>query len=442
MNYLYERYIGPSWREQPAEQNVWRRIESMSAEGLWRTQERRKERLVTFARKKLHSQLLRRGVSQAEVEAAGEVLDPEALTIGFARRFATYKRATLLLRDTSRLAAILNNPKHPVQIIFAGKAHPRDEKGKELIQRIATLARDPQFRRRIVFLEDYDLSIARYLVQGVDVWLNTPLRPNEASGTSGMKAIANGVLNLSTLDGWWDEAYRSRTEDSPLIGWAIGKGEAYSDTEYQNQVEAEALYEILERDVVPAFYERRADGLPHRWIALMKASIGSLCHIYNTNRMVREYTERFYLPAHSRNRELLADGAARAKSLASSIARIRDAWSQVRIEILDPHLPAEIQVGANVHYQARVQTGSLAPEDIQVELLAGQMNADGEIDNPAIVEMKPLNSDKDGYLYETAEIPCSGSGRHGITARILPHHPDLGNKFEPRLITWAHRVRQ
>ncbi len=439
MEQLYERYLGPSWREQPAEQNVWRRIESISAEGLWRTHERRKERLVTFARRRLHRQLQRRGVSQAEIEAANEVLDSETLTIGFARRFATYKRATLILRDKNRLAAILNDSKCPVQIIFAGKAHPRDDAGKEYIRQIAALAREPQFRRRIVFLEDYDLSVARYLVQGVDVWLNTPLRPNEASGTSGIKAIANGVLSMSTLDGWWDEVCRSRDQDSPLIGWAIGRGESYSDRDYQDQVEAAAFYDILERDVVPAFYERRADGLPYRWINLMKASIGDLCHFFNTNRMVREYVERFYLSADANYRQLLADGAQRAKSLAESMTRIQEAWHQVRIEVLDSRLPAEIPVGDSVHFQAIVHTGPLKPDDLNVELYAGRLNADGEIMEPVITEMKPGHREKEAYIYETVAIPCCGSGRHGYTARVLPRHGDLKNKFAPGLITWAAR---
>jgi starch phosphorylase len=283
------------------------------------------------------------------------------------------------------------------------------------------------------------MGIARYLVQGVDIWLNTPLRPNEASGTSGMKAIANGVLNLSTLDGWWDEVWQSRDQDGPLIGWAIGHGESYADRDYQDQVEAEALYDLLERDVVPAFYERRADGLPHRWISFMKSSIGSLCYCFNTNRMVREYTERFYLPAHAYHQQLLADGAARAASLASSIARIGNAWPQVRIEILDSRLPAEIQVGENIHFQARVQTGPLSPEDLRVELYSGRLNADGEIIEPVVIEMKPSDSNKDGYLYETTAIPCCGSGRHGYTVRVLPYHPDLKNKFAPRLIRWVTR---
>jgi starch phosphorylase len=442
MNQLYERYLGPSWREQPAEQNVWRRIESISAEGLWRTHERRRERLVTFARKRLQAQLQRRGASQAETEAAGEALDPETLTIGFARRFATYKRGTLLLSDRNRLANILNDPKRAVQVIFAGKAHPRDDAGKELIRQIASLGREPQFRRRIVFLEDYDLGVARYLVQGVDVWLNTPLRPNEASGTSGMKAIANGVLNLSTLDGWWDEVWQSRGQDSLPIGWAIGQGESYSDRDYQDHVEAEALYDLLERDVVPAFYERRADGLPHRWISLMRSSIGDLCHYFNTNRMVREYTERFYLAAHADHLQLLSDDAARAKSLAASMARIRNAWPEVRVEVLDSRLPAEVQVGESVDFHARVQSGPLTCDDLRVELYAGRLNADGDIVEPVVTEMKPGARNKDGYLYEIAAVPCCGSGRHGYTARVLPRHPDLKKRFVPGLITWASQSPQ
>jgi starch phosphorylase len=440
MNQLYERYLSPNWRDQPSEQNVWHRIESISSESLWRTHERRRERLVTFARRQLHRQLLHKGASQAEIEAAEDVLDPETLTIGFARRFATYKRGTLLLRDKDRLAAILNDEDRPVQVVFSGKAHPRDDQGKELIRQIASMAREPQFRRRIVFLEDYDMSVARYLVQGVDVWLNTPLRPNEASGTSGMKAIANGVLNLSTLDGWWDEVCGSRGSDLPLVGWAIGRGESYSDTEYQAQVEAEALYNILERDVVPTFYDRRADGLPHHWISLMKSSIANLCPWFNTNRMVREYTERFYLNAHANYQQLSNDGASGATSLAASLARIRKAWPSIQIEMIETGLPTEIPVGQSVQFQARVRTGSLSPENLRVELYAGRLNADGEIEEPVILEMTPGTKEANDYIYETSAIPCCGSGRHGYTARVLPHHPNLRNKFTPGLILWANGI--
>jgi len=437
MNQLYERYLGPSWREQPTDPKAWHRVESISAEELWRTHERRKERLVAFARARLRLQLQRRGASQAEVAEADEVLDPEALIIGFARRFATYKRGTLLLRDKKRLADILNNPQCPVQVIFSGKAHPQDDAGKELIRQIVSLAREPQFRRRIVFLENYDMTIARYLVQGVDVWLNTPLRPNEASGTSGMKAIANGALTLSTLDGWWDEAYQSADEDSAPIGWAIGHGESYLDREYQDSVEAEALYNVLERDVVPSFYERHVDGLPHKWIHLMKSSIGFLCPRFNTSRMIREYTEQLYLPAHSYHRLLVENGASRAIALAKSMDRIRSAWPQVRIMELAPRQSAEIRMGESLHFQARVQTGSLASEDLRVELYTGRLNADGEIVEPMVAEMNPGIREKDGYIYEVTATPCCSSGQYGFTVRVLPRHADLREKFLPDLIVWA-----
>ncbi len=223
MNQLFDRYLGPKWREEPAAQGLWQRTDSIPAGELWRTHERRRERLVGYARRRLRTQLISRGAPKPAVEAADEVLSPDALTIGFGRRFASYKRATLLLRDPERLSRILNNPECPVQIIYAGKAHPKDDAGKQLIQIIINLATRPDFRRKLVFLENYDMSVARYMVQGCDVWLNTPLRPQEASGTSGMKALANGVMNLSTLDGWWDEAWRMGNSADADVGWAIGK---------------------------------------------------------------------------------------------------------------------------------------------------------------------------------------------------------------------------
>jgi glycogen phosphorylase len=437
MNQLYDRYLGPNWREQPADQNLWRRVGSIPAEELWRTHERRRERLVAFARRKLLEQLKKRSAPQAEIAAAEEVLDPEALTIGFARRFATYKRATLFLRDMERLARILNNTDRPVQIIFAGKAHPRDDAGKELIRQIALLTRQPTFRRRMVFIEDYDMSITRYLVQGADVWLNTPLRPMEASGTSGMKAVANGVLSLSTLDGWWDEAWREHGDNGGTVGWAIGTGEIRDNREHLDQLESEALYELLERDVIPSFYER-SGGLPRRWIALMKASIGSLCHFFNTHRMVCEYTERFYRAADSNYRELLADSACRARRLAEWVAKVRDQWPQVRAEVLSSGNGPEIRVGEGIRVRARIRTGSLSPEDLRVELYLGRLDADGSFMNPAPTVMAPVaNGDGSGYIYEATAAPCCRSGLHGFTVRVLPSHPDLRSPYVPGLITWA-----
>jgi starch phosphorylase len=437
MNQLYDRYLGPSWREHPAESGFWARVQSIPAEELWRTHERRRERLVAFARRRLQTQLRRRGVPKAEIDAAEEVLDPHALTIGFARRFATYKRATLFMKDRERLKRILNAPGRPVQIIFAGKAHPRDDAGKELIRQIASLIREPEYRRRMVFIEDYEMSVARYLVQGADVWLNTPLRPNEASGTSGMKAVANGVLNLSTMDGWWDEACRLMDGDSCPIGWAIGRGESYDNRDYQDQLEADALYDLLERDVVPRFYDRRSDGLPREWIRQMKTSIGTLCHFFNTHRMVREYSERFYVNAHALYRHLLADGAARAKALAEWKTRVRKAWPEVRISLTEVSLPNSISVGDRITYHALVNTGSLGPEDLVVELCLGRVNASTEIVDPVSVAMRPVRKEAAGQLYEASSVPCPGSGLNGYTARVLPHHPDLRGRFLPGLIRWT-----
>jgi starch phosphorylase len=283
MNSLFDRYLGPGWRQEPADRQLWQRVEKIPAEELWRTHERRRERLVSFVRRRLQEQLRQRGAPPSQIQQAEEVLDSEALTIGFARRFATYKRGTLLLRDVDRLARILSDSDRPVQVIFAGKAHPRDQEGKELIRQIVNLSNRSEFRHRVVFLENYDLDVARALVQGVDVWLNTPRRPLEASGTSGMKAAANGVLNMSTLDGWWAEAWEASGNGAIPIGWAIGNGETYADTEYQNQVEAEALYGLLEHDVVPTFYDRDVNRLPRRWIKRMKASLSMLCAYFNPN---------------------------------------------------------------------------------------------------------------------------------------------------------------
>jgi len=432
MKALYDRYLGPRWRDEVADQTVWQQTDHIAAEELWRTHERRRERLVAFSRSRLRSQLERRGASQTALEGAAEVLDPEALTIGFARRFATYKRATLLLRDPERLARILNDPERPVQIIYAGKAHPRDNPGKELIRQIVDLARDERFRRRLVFLEDYDMAVARYLLQGADVWLNTPLRPREASGTSGMKAAANGVLNLSILDGWWDEAYQ------PELGWAIGRRESYEDRNYQDQVEAEALYGLLEQEVIPIFYDRGVDGLPRRWIAHMKASIQTLCGFFNTHRMVGEYTGRFYLPTATHCREMTADGMARAKALAAWKTRLRNEWPQVRVESAEADEITEIEVGSEFHVRARVFLGSLTPDDVRVELYMGEVDAADEIVGAEAAPMEPVGPEGEGsYVYRTDAITCQRSGLHGYTVRILPYHPDLTTSFLPGFIVWA-----
>jgi starch phosphorylase len=428
---LYDRYLGPRWLERPDDQNIWGRVDETPDEELWRTHERRRERLVAFVRQRMREQLEKRGAPPSEIEQAGEVLDPEALTIGVARRFATYKRATLILRNPDRLASILNNTDCPVQIIFAGKAHPQDNPGKELIQQIAHLARREEFRRRMVFIEDYDMCVARYLVQGADIWLNTPLRPREASGTSGMKATANGVINMSTLDGWWDEAYE------PETGWAIGRGELYEDLNYQNDIESRAIYGILEKEIVPLFYDRNSNGLPHKWITLMKAAMQAICPVFNTNRMVREYAERFYLPAAQRYRHLAEDEMARAKALAQWKSHLHEHWSEIRVENVEAEVPAKLKVGADLQVRAQVYLGALEPQDVTAQLYYGPLNTKGEISKGEVRAMAWVESNGDGNHIFVGSIPARTSGRYGYALRILPHHEDLSNPHEPGLILWA-----
>ena len=434
---LYDRYLGPRWSERPADPPIWQKVARIPDEELWRTHERRRERTVAFARRRLRRQVERRGGSLAEMDQADEVLNPEALTIGFARRFATYKRGTLLFRDLERLVRILSNKDRPVQIIFAGKAHPHDTPGKELIRQIIHHARDEELRNRIVFIEDYDMAVARYLVQGVDVWLNTPRRPHEASGTSGMKATANGALNLSILDGWWDEGY------TPETGWAIGGGEEYPDDqfEYQDSVESHAIYDLLEKAIVPLFYERGRDGLPRGWLSKMKAAMQHHAGAYNTNRMVGEYCEICYLPAVRRVRQLMEGDApaARAKTLAAWKARVAAHWSGLGIETVTADQPdgQDLKVGDQLQVQAEVDLGTLKPTDVVVQLFYGRLDAEGQIDQSQAVPMLIAQSKGEGVYVFAGAISCQTSGRYGYTLRILPHHEDLGNPFEMGLVLWG-----
>ena len=434
MTAIYDRYLGPRWRTVPADAEVWSRVDRIPSAELWNTHERRRERLVTFVRRRLGEQMARRGAPHAEVMAADEVLNPEALTIGFARRFATYKRATLLLRDPDRLIRLVSDRDRPVQIIYAGKAHPQDNPGKELIRRIVHLARRDELRPRLVFIENYDINVARYLLQGVDVWLNTPLRPHEASGTSGMKAAANGVLNCSILDGWWAEAY------TPEIGWAIGSGEDYDDRNLQDHVESNALYNLLEQEIVPLFYERGSDGLPRRWIDKMKASIQTVGPSFNSHRMLQEYTEKYYLPAFERYRRLDGDSPALVKAYADWKRRMRESWPQIRVEEIQAEIPSETQVGAANDVTARLYLGSLKPEDVTVQLYYGQLDAAGEILSPHIVEMDSATSSSgaaDSLYTFTGSLCFDASGKHGFTVRVLPSHPEQVNPYETGLIKWG-----
>ncbi len=426
---LFARYLGPRFLERPAEHSVWDRVETIPPVELWRTHEVRRERLVFFVRKQLKAQLVRQGAGSSTVRAAEEVLNPEALTIGFSRRFATYKRASLLFRQPERLVQLLNNPERPVQILFAGKAHPQDLPAKEIIKSVVHFAHDPRLRHRLVFLENYDINVARYLVQGVDVWLNTPRRPLEASGTSGMKAAANGGLNVSVLDGWWCEGY------SPDVGWAVGSGEVYADPEEQDQVECDALYNLLENEILPLFYDRDKGGLPRGWIGMMKASMRKLGAAFNTARMVQEYTERFYLPAHRAGIRLAKDGFASAKELTAWRSRVAAEWSRVSLRVDGATASGDLLVGSRFAVTVRASLGALSADDVAVEICYGMLDPAGEVRNGEVVGARREGREGNEEIFR-AEIPCRASGRFGFAARVIPRHPDLVNPLTPLLLTW------
>lgn len=429
---LLDQYLGGRWSLDVSGEGGWDRVSDIPDEDLWRIRQRRRDRLVLFARDRLKAQYEKRGMSEYEVRKTREILNPEALTIGFARRFATYKRATLLLSDADRLIRMLNDEKRPVQILMAGKAHPKDDGGKHLIQDIAQFARHPEVRNRIVFLEDYDLALARQLVQGVDIWLNTPRRLMEASGTSGMKVLANGGLNVSVPDGWWAEGY------DPRVGWSIGHGEDYADPDEQDRVESKVLYDILEKEVVPLFYDRSGEGIPRAWIARIKTSMRLLCPIFNTHRMVAEYATRFYFPASERYERLTKDNLASAKELVDWKNRVRDKWGQVHVDSVETQKLDDrttIPAGEAIHIAANLQLGELSPGDVRVEAYYGPLDAEHRIASGAVIPLVWKSTAEGRNLYE-GDVPTTNSGMQGFTVRVLPTHPDAALPIELPLITW------
>jgi len=428
---LFERYLGPRWAEFSEDPEVWRYIDQIPDSELWRTHERRRERLVAFVRRRMRAQLIKRGAQEHELLAADETLDPDILTIGFARRFATYKRATLIFHDVDRLIKLVSSLDRPVQFIFAGKAHPRDNEGKEFIRRIVHHVRRDEFMRRVVFLEDYDMNVARYMLQGVDVWLNNPRRPLEASGTSGMKAAANGAQNLSILDGWWVEGY------SPDTGWAIGRGEEYTDLKYQDEVESRTIYDILEKDLVPLFYQRGRDGLPRGWLAKMKATFKKLGPVYNTNRMVDEYAQKFYVPATDRWHRMSQSSFSGARELTQWKTRVETGWKEVHVLAADSDLTEEVKVGQSVRISVPVHLGPLTPADVRVQVLFGKVNADGDLEAPEILDLKDHTVSPEGRVVYTGNLECRAWGLQGFAVRVLPCHGSLSFLHETGLIRWG-----
>jgi starch phosphorylase len=440
---LYERYLGPTWSSTVFDKSAWDQVDHIPDEEIWSAHQRCKNRLIVFARKRLMAQMQRRGTCQGELRQAEEILDPEALTIGFARRFVTYKRGDLLLRDVERLTRLVNDSERPVQFVFAGKAHPKDTAGKEIIRNVVHFASQDSVRRRIVFLEDYDIDVARFLVRGVDVWLNNPRRPMEASGTSGMKAAVNGVLNLSTLDGWWCEGY------IPDGGWVIGGAENYDNLEYQDVVESQTLYNVLENEIVPLFYARSADNLPRAWIQRMKACVKWVAPRFNTHRMLAEYARRFYCPAATRYHQLAGESLDRVRALAQWKSEMRRAWQEFAVrevtmnasngenggEEVNPRQP-QLKVGSELTVRALIQLGWIPPQDVSVELYHGPTDSWGNIREGMAIPMAYDKAGNNGEHWFTGRMECRSTGHHGVAVRVLPNHPDQSNPFDLGLILW------
>lgn len=429
MALLFDRYLGTEWRRYPDNKEFWSKVRDIPDEELWNAHVIGRQQLVGFVRRRAAELRVRTtGVelSAAELDA---ILDPHALTIGFARRFATYKRATLLLRYPDRLLALLRNRERPLQIVFAGKAHPQDEAGKSLIHDIIYFARANGVSNRLLFIENYDMAVARYLVQGVDIWLNTPRRPLEASGTSGMKVLGNGGLNASILDGWWDEAY------APGLGWAISRGKTVADEAAQDELDAGSLYDMLENQIVPLFYTRDDSRLPRRWIAWMKDSITQLVPRFNSTRMVKEYCQDYYAPAMDRSLRMMADNFTATREVAAWKDRVREHWREIKVTRIVADAPASIVSGSHIDISADVQLGPLTPGDVEVQAYYGPLRADGTVAFSGFVPLELVQSGN-GLLFK-GRIAFPESGRYGFTVRVMPYHPLLGNNLKMGLVHWA-----
>jgi starch phosphorylase len=407
----------------------WEGIQKISDSDIWQIRGTLRRRLVEGARVRLRKAWRERGASDAELGWIDDALDPDVLTIGFARRVPSYKRLTLMLRDPQRLAELLLDPAKPVQIVIAGKAHPADEGGKKLIQQIVKFADQQHVRHRIVFLPDYDMALGQLMVQGCDVWLNNPLRPLEASGTSGMKSALNGGLNLSIRDGWWDEWYDGTN------GWAIPTADGVSDQDRRDELEAAALYDLIEHEVSDRFYDRPGDGLPRRWMEMVKHTLASLGPKVLAGRMLRDYVVDLYTPAAKAARALSADSYAPAKAFAAWRVRVTRAWPGVRVEHVEASGVGDTpEVGATVELHATIALGDLETDDVLVEAAYGKVGPHDELMHPSYAKLTVGSVDDDGRAHYTGTVPLDRTGAFGYTVRVVPYHPLVATPAELGLI--------
>ncbi len=426
---LLDRYLGNRWRRHPENPEVWREVERIPNEDLWAVLEDQRGSLVRFVRKRLQRDIEQRTLNRADYGTLNGVLDPRILTIGFARRFATYKRASLMLTDRDRLKQILLHPERPIQIIISGKSHPRDDGGKRIIQDLIHFINDGGARSRIVFLEDYDMQVARAMVQGVDLWLNNPRRPYEASGTSGMKVVPNGGLNCSILDGWWDEGFESG------LGWAIGDRSEVSDEGHQDWLDSRSLYHLLENEIAPTFYHRVENGIPHGWLGMVKRSFMKLGPHFSNGRMVKEYAELYYMPSSRAYLHLAEGDLSNAWNVLRWRDRIQDNWKQVRVaDVKDTSTQAN-PIGKEIHIRALVELGTLTPDEVRVEAVVGKIGPNRELTNFRVTNLGVSGKDGERFVYEGA-VTCDLPGHQGYTVRVVPYNQDISVPSELNLVAW------
>jgi starch phosphorylase len=424
---LADREIGGTLT---TEAQGWEGIAKVADASVWATRRLLRERLVEEVRRRVHASWLQRGATEAELGWTSSVFDPDVLTIGFARRVPSYKRLTLMMRDPERLKRALLDPDRPIQLVIAGKAHPADDGGKELVQQIVRFADQEDVRHRIVFLPDYDIGMARYLYGGCDVWLNNPLRPLEACGTSGMKSALNGGLNLSILDGWWDEMYDGEN------GWAIPTADGVADPNRRDDLEATAFYELVEKQVRTRFYDRDENGVPLRWVEMVRHTLQTLGPKVLASRMVRDYVHHLYTPAAQASRGLAVEGFSPAKQLASWRSRVVDHWPRVRVlHVEGGGVGDATAVGTTLTVRATVDLGGLDPSDVVVQAVYGRVDELDVLHRPVYIPLASLGAGEDGMPRYEGEVPLDRAGSYGYTVRVLPHHDLLPGDAELGLLS-------
>ena len=424
--------LGP---DQGDEASAWAVIAQASDEHLWGIKGSLREQLIVMARERLRASWVNRGASEMELKWVDDVLDPDVLTIGFARRVPSYKRLTLMLRDPERLRALLLDPIRPIQLVIAGKSHPADDGGKRLIQELVKFADEVDVRHRIVFVPDYDISMATLLYPGCDVWLNNPIRPLEASGTSGMKAALNGALNLSILDGWWDEWFDGQN------GWAIPTADGIDDPDRRDDIEAAALYELIENSVAATFYDRDAHGMPRTWIAMVRHTLGTLGPKVLASRMVREYVTRLYTPAAISSREMCVNDFALAAEVSSWKTHVRAVWPELKVDHVESHGVGDaVLLGTQIMVKAFVSLANLTTDDVVVQIVFGRVDADDRIVQAGHSAMVPVEQYEGNRWQYQISLPLKQNGPFGYTVRILPRHRGLAAPEELGLQVLAQGI--